>query len=130
MTEEEILGTPHADVGLQGQATETREHARTAAAAELVPDEINRRRHTAIAPTMSQTLAPPLGRERANGQKGRKRWQGDPDLLGHDEDRQEDRTIALEPLETVVQLHALGLAWDGTIRTSRRQVPGAGHRGR
>ena len=79
---------------------------------------------------MSQTLARPWAARAPTGQKGRNRRQGDPDLLGHDEDRQEDRAVALEPLETVGQLHALSLAWDGTIRTSRRQVLGAGHRGR
>ena len=108
MAKEEVPGPAHAHIGFERQPAQTREQARPAPAAQLVPDQIDGQRHRDDRARHEQEVHASLRREGADREEGRDRRQWDPDLLGDDQDRQDDRTVPLEQLHAVSQVHDVG----------------------
>jgi len=71
-----------------------------------VPDEIDGQRDQRDRADHQQETDASLRREGADRQHRRDRRQGNPDLLGDDEGRQDDRTVLLEHLHAVSHVHA------------------------
>jgi hypothetical protein len=108
VTEEEVLGPPYADIRLERHAAEPREDARAPPPPQLVPDEIHGKRDQDDRADHQRKTAAPVRRQRADDEESRDRWQRNPDLLGHDERRQDDDAVPLEPRYAASQVHAQG----------------------
>jgi hypothetical protein len=101
VTDEEILGPPHADIGLQRQPAQAGEDPGSAPPTELVPDQIHGQCHDDDR-TDHQPEIDAAGRgERSGREEGRDRRQGNPQLLEHRQSRHDDHAVAFEPLQPV-----------------------------
>jgi hypothetical protein len=87
VAEEEVLGPPHAHIGLQRQPAQPREHTRPAPAAEFVPDEVHRKRHHRDRADHEQKTDASLRREGPDREEDRDSREWNAHLLRDDQDR-------------------------------------------
>jgi hypothetical protein len=93
---EDVLGPSHARVGLEREATETRQHTYAAAPAQLVPSEVHRQCDQRDRAQHERDTDASARRERADCEEGRHRWQRDADLFGDDQRRKDHDAVLLK----------------------------------
>ena len=106
MADEHVLGPAEARVRLEGEAAELRQDDGPAPPAELVPDEIHRQRHARDRREHQRDVDAAVRGERPDPQEGRHGGQRNADLLGDDQDREDQDAVVFEELQAVSRIHA------------------------
>ena len=137
MAGEDARGPADARVRLERQSTQSRQHARPAATAQLIPTEVSGQGHDSDRAEHQRDADPPMGSEGADAQERRHGGERDAKLLGDDQGRQDHDGVLLEDLKAVSRAHTppgrtrstrYRRVWDGQppARDSRRRAFSSG----
>ena len=97
--------SPHTEIGLERQTAETHQNAGTVASPEFVPRQIDAQGDDRHRAQDQWNTAPPVRRQGADSQQRWYRRQRNPELLGDDEDREDDESVLIEHLQALEIAH-------------------------